>query len=590
MSIHHLQATFAAIVVGLSVFLPSSKTALAAVYTVDTTIDSEDSTAGDGICATATSACSLRAAVQEANATPGPDVINIPPGTYVLTIPGQFEDESETGDLDITDSVTIAGSGEASTVVDGGGIDRVIDSAPLDEDVTVTINDLTITGGLGGIQNAGTLTLTRLAISENDSPAVGGAIYNTAYSGTADLQLTDVTITGNTAYNDGGGIFNISATVTLDNVDVVDNEAGSSGGGIVNSGGTLTATNLLVAGNTSQGLGGGVFLAPDYGPDITTITNSLISDNESFSGVGGGVAVLHSQLTLEGVTIHANASAGGGGGAIAWNATMTMLRTSITNNHSSYEGGGIASYSGFVSIEESTLSGNSTTGNGGAVSTARSPELPATPPVIEMTNSTLSSNTASSGGGIWNDSGNLSIISTTIAENQASFATQIRHGGDGLAEIGSSIVSGNSQVCAVEASLTSLGYNLSSDNSCGFSDPSHFASADPVLGPLADNGGPTLTNEPQTGSPAIDIGPLNCPPPATDQRGVVRPQNGRCDRGSVEVGQNLNFIGGSVDVLVTSSQPSGGFPYASAVIAGAIALAVAILVGLWARRTVTGSD
>jgi hypothetical protein len=82
--------------------------------------------------------------------------------------------------------------------------------------------------------------------------------------------------------------------------------------------------------------------------------------------------------------------------------------------------------------------------------------------------------------------------------------------------------------------LDSLGYNLTDDDSCGFSATGDLIVADAMLGPLADNGGPTETHDLLPGSPAIDAGSLDCPPPATDQRGVARPQGAACDIGSVE--------------------------------------------------------
>ena len=80
--------------------------AMAANFTVDSTADAVDASPGDGACATRAGQCTLRAAVQETNARPGADTISVPPGTYVLAIPGAGEDVSVTGDLDITDDLT----------------------------------------------------------------------------------------------------------------------------------------------------------------------------------------------------------------------------------------------------------------------------------------------------------------------------------------------------------------------------------------------------------------------------------------------------------------------------------------------------
>src|SRR5439155_2998816 len=98
---------------GLGVVLPAA----AATFTVTKTADTND-----GNCDTD---CSLREAIIAANASPGMDTIIIPPGTYLLSIPGMEEDAAATGDLDITDGLILTGAGAASTIIDGGGVDRV---------------------------------------------------------------------------------------------------------------------------------------------------------------------------------------------------------------------------------------------------------------------------------------------------------------------------------------------------------------------------------------------------------------------------------------------------------------------------------
>src|SRR5438094_10032224 len=123
----------------------------AATFNVTSTIDAVEASPGDGICASAGSQCTLRAAVQEANALPGADTIMLPAGTYVLTVGGasaRCEDAAAKGDLDITDDVTIIGAGAPITIIDGNGIDRVFDVA-----AQANIRGVTIRNG-----NAGTTT------------------------------------------------------------------------------------------------------------------------------------------------------------------------------------------------------------------------------------------------------------------------------------------------------------------------------------------------------------------------------------------------------------------------------------------------
>src|SRR5437879_4475839 len=83
----------------------------ATTFTVDTTTDAVDVNPGDGKCATAAGQCSLRAAIQEANALPGSDSITLPSGTYTMTIGGQDENASATGSFDIKGDLEIHGDG-----------------------------------------------------------------------------------------------------------------------------------------------------------------------------------------------------------------------------------------------------------------------------------------------------------------------------------------------------------------------------------------------------------------------------------------------------------------------------------------------
>ena len=117
-------------------------------FRVTSFADEVDAAPGDGACVTLSGDCSLRAAIQEANALPGPDDVTLPAGTYTLTLAGGAEDAAVTGDLDITDSIAIAGAGPATTTVTGGAgfDDRIVDiRAP--PAAQVTISGLTVSGG-----------------------------------------------------------------------------------------------------------------------------------------------------------------------------------------------------------------------------------------------------------------------------------------------------------------------------------------------------------------------------------------------------------------------------------------------------------
>jgi CSLREA domain-containing protein len=261
------------VVLAASVALAAAANAHAATFTV-TRLDDP----APGAC---DSDCSLREAVRAANAGSGGDTISIPAGHIRLRIAGPGEDAGATGDLDLTKSVTIAGSGARATVIDADGGDRVFD---IKTGVTALISDVTLTGGFvdgngGGIASAGLLTLLRDTVSGNHallaSNGNGGGIDS---SGT--LTLTQTEVSGNGAYN-GGGI-NFGGALSLTNSTVSGNTAGGpgsngGGGGISGSGGaTLTATGTTIVGNSAfNGLGSGGGISAS----MATLGGTIVANN-----------------------------------------------------------------------------------------------------------------------------------------------------------------------------------------------------------------------------------------------------------------------------------------------------------------------
>src|SRR5436309_4072934 len=133
-------------------------------YTVNSTADLPNSSTTSKMCATATGVCTLRAAIQASNANVGTDTIILPASAsaYRLTIAGRNEDAAATGDLDITDAVTITGAGASSVIIDGNGIDRVFD---VFANGTTTISGVTIRNGKPG----GTCSTTTTQICLTDA-------------------------------------------------------------------------------------------------------------------------------------------------------------------------------------------------------------------------------------------------------------------------------------------------------------------------------------------------------------------------------------------------------------------------------------
>lgn len=263
----------------------------AATFIVNSTADTSDDNPGNGICADADGDCTLRAAIQEANALAGNDSIVLSAATYTLS-GAAGDDLALSGDLDIADTATITGAGTASTVIDGGGVDRIFDIDPSGIGVSATISNLTIRNGNlpgesgGGVRNRGMLSLNNTSLSGNASAIDGGAILNLG-----TLTLHNGRVSGNSASRNGGGIFNGSASSLTVTASTVSSNAatatGSDGGGIFNANSaTLNLTNSTITSNTANDAGAGIF--NDTGATATFV-NDTISNNTASTGSGGGI-------------------------------------------------------------------------------------------------------------------------------------------------------------------------------------------------------------------------------------------------------------------------------------------------------------
>jgi hypothetical protein len=183
---------------------------------------------------------------------------------------------------------------------------------------------------------------------------------------------------------------------------------------------------------------------------------------------------------------------------------------------------------------------------------------------LTLTNSTVSGNNAYLGGGIrlFSLHSDLTLINSTVSSNTANQSgagiyTDVRFG---TANLTNTIVADNGTTTPnCNRALDSLGHNLTDDDSCGFTEPGDLVVADAMLGPLQDNGGPTETHALLAGSAAIGAGSPACPPPATDQRGVDRPQGAACDIGAFEL--EIGTITADIDIRPGSDsnpiRPSG---------------------------------
>ncbi|MEO8609111.1 MAG: choice-of-anchor Q domain-containing protein [Chloroflexota bacterium] len=287
--------------------------------------------------------CSLREAVIAANTRPN-STVNVPAGTYHITLGGTGENSAIGGDFDTTVNMTITGAGWNSTIIDGSSIDRVfhivagnltlsnvtvqggkpeqyLDGGGILNNGTLSLIDSHVQGnqtdkGSGGaIGNTGTMTITNVVI--NDNTAVDGAGGGIENNGT--LNVIDSTIRNNTATNGvvgGGGIHNENGSATLTRVTLNDNAA-VSGGGIENrlDGSTITITNSTISGNAAVYDGGGISVSFDAAVTLnnTTITNNIADSDHDGVGQGGGLynGGFGSTVTLQNTLISGNIDQGG---------------------------------------------------------------------------------------------------------------------------------------------------------------------------------------------------------------------------------------------------------------------------------------
>ena len=212
-----------------AVTLASAPATRSATFDVNAPSDAADALAGDGACEATLGKhdCTLRAAIQEANALHGADTINVPAGVFAISIDGESEDEAATGDFDIRDSVTIRGAGHDQTILDGSSLDRVLDAPRSTQFVAVVVivEGLTLRGGShGGMRFLanGDLVLRDCLLTDNDAPAAGGGLYASGGS----VALVRTIVSGNRATMQGGGIRIHAGELTLLDSEVSGNTAG----------------------------------------------------------------------------------------------------------------------------------------------------------------------------------------------------------------------------------------------------------------------------------------------------------------------------------------------------------------------------
>jgi hypothetical protein len=320
--------------------------------------------------------------------------------------------------------------------------------------------------------------------------------------------------------------------------------------------GTLTLRSVTITGGDGTGgqsTGGGIFAAGPLVIEDSIVTGNRAGPSGGFSGLAGGL--FGQAVTIRNSTISDNAAVagstfGGLGGAMASSGPIEIIDSTISGNHAEggtgiFSGGAGAIFTNDdVTITRSTINGNiaeassdtNAGGNGGGISTNGA---------VTLVNSTVTGNEAqgtnSNLGGV--GSNDLTLVYSTIVGNSAASSANVAGSARSVFGTVVALPLGGGDNCG-PGTVTSNGWNFSDDASCAFTNAAQGDqenAGDPGLGALADNGGPTRTMLPQTGSPLVDAIPLvNCQSDgasgvATDQRGVTRPQVNGCDIGAVEV-------------------------------------------------------
>ena len=457
---------------------------------------------------------------------------------------------------------------------------------------TLTLNQCTLSGNStvgdyaigGAIFALGAVTVSESTLSGNSTAgrdAEGAAIYT--YSGA--VTVSQSTLSGNFttgAFADGGAIYSDGGAVTVIQSTLSGNSTAGSyarGGAIGSGGGTVTVSQSTLSGNFTTGSG-------SYGGAIVsvggvTVSESTLSGNFTATtdndASGGAIFAVHGGVTVSQSTLFGNSTAGqfSRGGAISSTfGAVTVSRSTLSGNSTTgnrSEGGAIYSVFGAVTVSQSTLSGNFTVGNasgGGAIFTSSG--------AVTVSQSTLSGNSTAAnsayGGALRTNSGAVTVIQSTLTGNHSDLAP-----GGGIfsdystVTVTNSIVAGNTDngtapdIRKASRFLLTVSHSLIGDNTGTGLFEANAADAagnfigsatgagiiDPRLGPLQNNGGPTLTHALLPGSLAINHGDNTLVPTDTldlnsnlitnesvpfDQRGqgFSRILGGTVDMGAVE--------------------------------------------------------
>lgn len=429
------------------------------------------------------------------------------------------------------------------------GADTINFKAGLAGFITLISGELVVTSNSAlTIQGPGA---SQLWIFGNNS----GRIFNISNpaAGTA-INISGLTLREGKSTGDGGAIFGDNQKLTLTGCDFQSNKSSQDGGAVaITGGGTLQATDCTFTGNTAAIRGGALYFIGDK--TSATLLRCTLSSNQAASD--GGAAYVDGSLLLDSCTLSGNIAGDDGGGLLLDNfydpsADFTVRNSTISGNKADDDGGGIYLHylcSSSINVQNSTISGNTAADDGGGIFLFFGIES------LKVQNSTVTGNTANDDGGGINNAFYFAVGPA-----------------DGTISLESSIVSGNTAKSApdiysiddVPMSFSAVGSNsgfFMTDKGGNLPFQPH---ANLKLGPLTNNGGPTLTHAPASTSPLLNVG-NNSSGLTNDQRGAGFPRvfGTAGDIGAVEVrafvvtNTNDNGMGSLRQAVLDSNALSG---------------------------------
>lgn len=525
--------------------------------------------------------CSLREAITLANSLPGPDRIFLPstPGVPLqLTIQGANEDANATGDLDILDDLEIIGTGAATTLLLQTVQDRVM-QATMANDKRLVLRGLTIQGGRstqgGALQATSLVTIEDVAfvgntVNSSSGMPQGGAIYFFAsYSPSITeprLVLRRVRFENNRATTQQGealggalhawSFFSGAPFTLIEDCDFIGNESTMGGGAVYfsgspnNFGGDVVIRRSRFSDNRTGGSGGAAIHTGLISSFVLRIEDSLFDANVATGASSGMAGAIHLGQVTSAMLLRTTLASNRGnlGGALLSAARRTNLVDSHLFDNTATRGGGALWAASDLTVANSTFESNRVTSNdaadpgGGAIWASGNSHV--------IMRSTFSGNDAFRGGAISMKAGQMMQLqrSTIIASafgiggRQGTAIHLFDENQGNVMVIANNILSGSCLFASSGFRWGQAHNNIEAPgNSCrlttGIINAQNQVSATSAqinLGPLTDNGGPTPTRLPGTGSIAINQGSETfCS--TTDQRHYAR-TDALCDIGAVEVG------------------------------------------------------